>query len=45
MAEVHEPYLIQIGFLERTPRGRVAARAAYEHLGFDYPKEAQEKLI
>ena len=45
VAEVHEPYLIQIGFLERTPRGRVAARAAYEHLGFDYPKEAQEKLI
>lgn len=35
--EVHEPYLIQIGFLERTPRGRVATERAYEHLGFDYP--------
>ena len=43
--EVHEPYLIQIGFLERTPRGRVATRAAYEHLGFDPPKNQQEKLL
>ena len=31
--EVYEPYLIQLGFLERTPRGRVATRRAYEHLG------------
>lgn len=31
--DVHEPYLIQIGFLGRTPRGRVATRLAYEHLG------------
>ncbi len=43
--EVHEPYLIQIGFLERTPRGRVATERAYEHLGFDYPVNKQEKLI
>jgi Holliday junction DNA helicase RuvB len=35
--EVHEPYLIQLGLLERTPRGRVATRRAYDHLGFDYP--------
>ncbi len=28
-----EPYLIQIGFLNRTPRGRVATRAAYTHFG------------
>jgi hypothetical protein len=33
--DVHEPYLIQIGFLERTPRGRVATPRAYEHMGFD----------
>ena len=31
--DVHEPYLIQSGFLNRTPRGRVATRLAYEHLG------------
>ncbi len=43
--EVHEPYLIQIGFLERTPRGRTATKKAYEHLGFDYPESAQDKLL
>ena len=31
--DVYEPYLLQLGFLHRTPRGRVATRAAYEHLG------------
>lgn len=31
--DIYEPYLMQIGFLERTPRGRVASRLAYEHLG------------
>jgi Holliday junction DNA helicase RuvB len=31
--DVYEPYLMQLGFLKRTPRGRVATRAAYEHLG------------
>lgn len=36
--DVYEPYLIQLGFLTRTPRGRVAARAAYEHLGIPYPE-------
>lgn len=36
--DVYEPYLIQTGFLERTPRGRVATPRAYEHLGFDLPK-------
>ncbi len=34
--DVYEPYLLQLGFLERTPRGRVAARLAYEHLGLPY---------
>ena len=31
--DVYEPYLLQLGFLHRTPRGRVVTRAAYEHLG------------
>ncbi|MBP9748468.1 MAG: Holliday junction branch migration DNA helicase RuvB, partial [Candidatus Pacebacteria bacterium] len=34
--EVIEPYLIQLGLLERTARGRVATKKAYEHLGFDF---------
>lgn len=34
--EIYEPYLIQIGFLNRTPRGRMAARAAYEHFGYSF---------
>src|SRR5437763_11524105 len=37
--EIIEPYLIQIGFLNRTPRGRVCTRAAYKHLGFTPPKQ------
>ncbi|MGH9457559.1 MAG: Holliday junction branch migration DNA helicase RuvB [Thermoanaerobaculia bacterium] len=32
--DLYEPYLIQIGFLQRTPRGRVASREAYQHLGY-----------
>lgn len=43
--EVHEPYLIQLGFLERTPRGRVATPKAYEHLGLPVPANIQHKLI
>jgi Holliday junction DNA helicase RuvB len=35
--EIYEPYLLQIGFLDRTPRGRMAARLAYEHLGMRFP--------
>lgn len=42
--EVQEPYLIQIGMLERTPRGRVVTRRAYEHLGFDAPAGEQTLL-
>jgi Holliday junction DNA helicase RuvB len=37
--EVYEPYLIQLGFLERTPRGRLATSHAYDHLGFKAPKQ------
>src|SRR6267378_2378778 len=35
--EIIEPYLIQIGFLDRTPRGRMATRLAYDHFGIRYP--------
>lgn len=34
--DVYEPYLIQIGFLARTPRGRIATESAYNHLGIEY---------
>ena len=37
--DVYEPYLLQLGFLDKTPRGRVATRRAYDHLGFDYAKD------
>nr|WP_254639494.1 Holliday junction branch migration DNA helicase RuvB [Cohnella sp. GbtcB17] len=37
--DVYEPYLLQIGFLQRTPRGRVAAPAAYRHLGLPMPEQ------
>jgi Holliday junction DNA helicase RuvB len=37
IAEVHEPFLLQLGLIERTPRGRVATKAAYEHLGKETP--------
>ncbi len=36
IVDVYEPYLMQIGFLNRTPRGRCATRKAYEHLGIPY---------
>jgi len=42
--DVYEPFLLQLGFLERTPRGRVATRLAYEHLGLKYvnPKKGAD---
>ena len=36
--DVYEPYLMQIGFINRTPRGRVVTRPAYEHFGFEERK-------
>lgn len=39
--DVYEPYLMQIGFLARTPRGRCVTKAAYEHLGLDIPNAQQ----
>ena len=35
--DVYEPYLIQNGFLNRTPRGRVVTDAAYQHFGLEIP--------
>ncbi len=41
--EVYEPYLLQIGFLSRTPQGRVATKKAYEHLGLNFFKDNDKK--
>ncbi|MFM7171781.1 MAG: Holliday junction branch migration DNA helicase RuvB [Caldilinea sp.] len=40
--DVVEPYLLQLGFLDRTPRGRVATRPAYAHLSLPYPERAEQ---
>lgn len=37
--DLYEPYLMQLGFIERTPRGRTATKLAYQHLGIDYKKD------
>lgn len=42
--EVYEPYLLQIGYLNRTPRGRIATAAAWKHLGYQ-PPEHQLRLL
>ncbi len=39
LEEIYEPFLIQIGFLDRTPRGRVATRLAYDHFGIRYGRQ------
>ena len=43
--DVVEPYLLQLGFLDRSAQGRIATRLAYEHLGIPYPVEDQPKLL
>lgn len=43
--DVIEPYLLQIGFLKKTPRGRTATRQAYKHLGLVHGENKQEKLL
>lgn len=42
--DVYEPYLIQLGFIQKTPRGRKATRLAYEHLGFPYTNPDFQQL-
>ena len=44
LEDVYEPYLMQIGFLTRTPRGRCVTRKAYEHLHIDHPEPEQLSL-
>jgi Holliday junction DNA helicase RuvB len=43
--DVVEPYLLQLGFLERTSQGRVATAAAYEHLGLEPPQNVQQPRL
>jgi holliday junction DNA helicase RuvB len=43
--DIYEPYLLQIGFLDRTPRGRVATRRAYEHFGRRPPENGPQKNL
>lgn len=45
LSEVHEPFLLQLGLIERTPRGRVATAAAYKHLGKTPPADLNERLL
>lgn len=44
LEDVYEPYLMQLGFLTRTPRGRCVTRKAYEHLGISAPERQPEQL-
>ncbi len=43
--DIYEPFLLQIGFLQRTPRGRIATKLAYEHLGLDFRPSNQTGLF
>jgi Holliday junction DNA helicase RuvB len=43
--DVYEPYLLQLGFLDRTSQGRIATRLAYEHLGLPYDRPEQSPLF
>ena len=45
LSEVHEPFLLQLGLIERTQRGRVATALAYKHLGKTPPQDLNERLI
>jgi holliday junction DNA helicase RuvB len=43
--DVVEPYLLQLGFLDRTAQGRIATKSAYEHLKLEYREEGQQRLL
>ncbi len=43
--DVYEPFLLQLGFLDRTPQGRMATRLAYEHLGLEFRRPDQPSLF
>ncbi len=44
LEDVYEPYLMQMGFIMRTPRGRCVTKRAYEHLGIEYYGQEQLEL-
>ena len=44
LEDVYEPYLLQQGYLTRTPRGRCVTRKAYEHLGLEYAGQEQLEI-
>ena len=43
--DVYEPYLLQLGFLDRTQRGRMATRRAYDHLGYDHAPDSPQQAM
>lgn len=43
--DVYEPYLLQLGFIMRTPRGRVCTKLAYEHMGLSMPQSAENRQV
>ena len=43
--DVYEPYLLQLGFIMRTPRGRICTKAAYEHMGVTMPQPVENKQL
>ena len=43
--DVYEPYLLQLGFLDRTQRGRMATRRAYDHLGYDHAPDSPQRAM
>ena len=45
ICDIYEPFLLQLGFLARTPRGRVVTEAGYKHLGKKSPEDLQKKLV
>ncbi|HBL83507.1 MAG: Holliday junction DNA helicase RuvB [Clostridiales bacterium GWF2_38_85] len=45
LEDVYEPYLLQLGFLNRTPRGRMATQSAYLHLDIPYPQQCNSGIV
>ena len=45
LEDVYEPYLVQSGFINKTSRGRVATRKAYQHMGYVYPEEDEKRVV
>jgi Holliday junction DNA helicase RuvB len=45
LEDVYEPYLLQEGFIQRTPRGRTATKQAYDHLGVEYREDSAKRQL